>query len=273
MSQPSKPSPPRPPRRGFRAGVRFRAEWRKSARLLRRHREDVALLFGVAAITFSLIGTCNSLDQVAIQRNSLMPQLGVSVRPSRSVRADVDAVELIVTNNGGVINDLQVECRSFIPMRIKLPEKRDTLLAFLPVEHYFSPVTKTYNARGVIARAEPAPVAPNAACADTQARSTYHGADSLSVRPGRAHHVVHLAYTDAFGKRRDRYYVVSEMESWEAPARMWRRMTDSLAVRQATRRRFDLSRASAANVLRWARTIVPAGHDDRGMLKRLGVVP
>jgi len=26
-------------------------------------------------------------------------------------------------------------------------------------------------------------------------------------------------------------------------------------------------------VLRWARTIVPAGHDDQGMLKRLGVVP
>ena len=270
MSQPSKAQPGR--HRGFRAGIRFRAEWRKYARLLRRHREDVALLFGVAAITFSLIGTCNSLDQVAIQRNSLMPQLGVSVRPSRSAPADVDAVELIVTNNGGVINDLQVECRSFIPMRIKLPEKRDTLLTFLPVEHYFSPVAKTYNSRGVIARAEPAPAAPNAACADTQARSTYHGVD-LSVCPGRAHHVVHLAYTDAFGKHRDRYYVVSETESWEAGARVWRRMTDSLAVRQATRRRFDLSRASAANVLRWARTIVPAGHDDRGMLKRLGVVP
>jgi hypothetical protein len=271
VSQPSKAHPPGR-RRGFRAGIRFRAEWRKSARFLRRHREDIALLFGVAAITFSLIGTCNSLDQVAIQRNSLMPQLGVSVRPSRSAPADADAVELIVTNNGGAVNDLQVECRSFIPMRIKLPEKRDTLLTFLPVEHYFCPVAKTYNSRGVIARAEPAPAAPNAACADTQARSTYHGAD-LSVCPGRAHHVVHLAYTDAFGKHRDRYYVVSETESWEAGARVWRRMTDSLAVRQATRRRFDLSRASAANVLRWARTIVPAGHDDQGMLKRLGVVP
>jgi len=77
VSQPSKAHPPGR-RRGFRAGIRFRAEWRKSARFLRRHREDVALLFGVAAITFSLIGTCNSLDQVAIQRNSLMPQLGVS---------------------------------------------------------------------------------------------------------------------------------------------------------------------------------------------------
>jgi hypothetical protein len=272
VNQPIKPKPPGRPHRGFRARVRFRAEWRKSARLLRRHREDVALLFGVAAITFSLIGTCNSLDQVALQRNSLMPQVGVSVRPSRSNPPEADAVELIVTNNGGVMNDLQVDCRSFIPMQIKLPTRRDTLLAFLPVENYFCTITKTYQARGVIARAEPAPTAQNADDAEAQARSTYQGAD-LSVRPGRAHHVVHLAYTDAFGKRRDRYYVVSELESWEAPARVWRRMTDSLVVRQATRRRFDLARASGANVLRWARGIVSAGRDDRGMLKRLGVVP
>jgi len=92
------------------------------------------------------------------------------------------------------------------------------------------------------------------------------------VRPGRAQHVVHVAYTDAFGKRVDRYYVVSEIESWEAPAREWRRLTDSLVVRQATRRQFDLSHASSANVLRWARGIVPAGRNDRGLLKRIGVI-
>lgn len=253
--------------------MRFRAEWRRYARGLRRHREDVALLFGVAAVTFSLIGTCNSLDQVAIQRNSVLPQLGVSIRPSRANPPEApDAVELIVTNNGGAINDLQVDCRSFIPMRIKLPTKRDTLVTFLPVENYFCSITKTYQSRGVIARAAPAPAVQNADDAESHAHSIYQGVD-LSVRPGRAHHVVHLAYSDAFGKRRDRYFVVSEMESWEAPARVWRRMTDSLVVRQATRRRFDLNRASSANVLRWARTIVPAGREDRGMLKRLGVVP
>ena len=93
------------------------------------------------------------------------------------------------------------------------------------------------------------------------------------MRPGRAHHVVHVAYTDAFGKRRDRYFVVSETESWEAPARVWRRLTDSLVVRQATRRGFDLSHASSANVLRWARAITTAGTEDRGLLNRLRVIP
>jgi hypothetical protein len=257
----------------LRTGTRFRAEWRKFARFFRRHREDTAVLFGVAALTFSLIGTCNSLDQLAIQRNSVLPLLGVSVRPTRGDTPDApDPVELIVTNNGGVATDLQVDCRSFIPMRIKLPAKRDTLLTFLPVENYFAPITKTYQAHGIIARAAPAPVVVNADGAASQAQSIYQCPD-LSVRPGRAHHVVHVAYTDVFGKRSDRYFVVSEMESWEAPARVWRRLTDSLAVRQATRRRFDLSHASSANVLRWARAIIPAGNEDRGLLKRLRVIP
>src|SRR6185503_9617300 len=97
--------------------------------------------------------------------------------------------------------------------RIKLPEKRDTLLTYLPVENYFCSITKTYQSKGVIARAAPTPTTPNAD--------------------------------------------VSEMESWEAPAGDWRRLTDSLVVRQATRRRFDLNRASSANVLRWARASVP----------------
>jgi hypothetical protein len=242
-------------------------------RFFRRHREDAAVLFGMAAITFSLIGTCNSRDQLEIQRNSLLPQLAVSLRPSRDNPPDArDAVELIVTNNGGVINDLRVDCRSFIPMRIKLPSKRDTLLTFLPVENCFGSITKTYQARGVIARAAPAPVALTADDAARPARSTYHGA-GLSVRPGRAHHVVHIAYTDAFGRRSDRCFVVTGAESWEAPARVWRRLADSLVVRQATRRRFDLNQASSANVLRWARAIIPAGGEDRGMLKRLGVIP
>jgi len=230
------------------------------------------VVFGIAAITFSLIGTCNSRDQLAIQRSSLLPQLAVSLRPARGAPPEApEAFELIVTNNRGPINDLQVDCRSFIPMRIKLPAKRDTLLTFLPVENYFTRVTKTFQARGVIARAAPAPVILNAESAESQAQNTYRGAD-LSVRPGRAQHVVHVAYTDAFGKRVDRYYVVSEIESWEAPAREWRRLTDSLVVRQATRRQFDLSHASSANVLRWARGIVPAGRNDRGLLKRIGVI-
>lgn len=227
------------------------------------------MLFGIAAITFSLIGTCNSRDQLAIQRSSLLPQLAVSLRPARGAPTEAaEAFELIVTNNGGPINDLQVDCRSFIPMRIKLPAKRDTLLTFLPVQSYFTPVTKTYQAKGVIARAAPAPIVLNAESAE----STYSGAD-LSVKPGRAHHVVHVGYTDAFGKRRDRYFVVSEEESWEAPARVWRRLADSLVVRQATRRRFDLGHASTANVLRWARAITGAGREDRGLLNRLRVTP
>ena len=240
---------------------------------MRRHREDLALFFGVAALTFSLIGTCNNLDQLAIQRNSFLPQLGVSVRPTRDTPPEAaDAVELIVTNNGGVINGLQVDCKSFIPMRIKLPEKRDTMLTYLPVENYFCTITKTYQSKGVIARARPAPTTPNADVDEAQAKSTYRGAD-LSVRPGRAHHVVHIAYTDAFGKKSDRFFVVSEMESWEAGAGDWRRLTDSLVVRQATRRRFDLNRASSANVLSWARASVGAGRGDRGLLKRLRVIP
>jgi hypothetical protein len=257
----------------LRPGVRFRAEWRKYARLFRRHREDAAVLFGVAAFTFSLIGTCNSLDQLAIQRNSVLPQLAVSVRPTRGDAPDApDPVELIVTNNGGLANDLQVDCRSFIPMRIKLPTQRDTLLTYLPVENYFGRITKTWQARGVIARALPATPAPSADNAAVNPQATYRCAD-LSVYPGRAHHVVHVAYTDLFGKKNDRYFVVTEMASWEAPARVWRRLTDSLTVRQATRRRFDLSHASSANVLQWARAMIPAGGDDRGLLKRLRVVP
>jgi hypothetical protein len=271
VAQQSKSHRPSGPRRGLRPGVRFRVELRRYSRTLRRHREDAALLFGVAALTFSLIGTCNNLDQLAIQRNSFLPQLAVNVRPSRDNEA-ADAVELIVTNNGGVINGLQVDCKSFIPMRIKLPEKRDTLLTYLPVENYFCSITKTYQSKGVIARAAPTPTTPNADVDEEQAQSTYRGAD-LSVRPGRAHHVVHIAYTDAFGKRSDRFFVVSEMESWEAPAGDWRRLTDSLVVRQATRRRFDLNRASSANVLRWARASVPAGRGDGGLLKRLRVIP
>ena len=273
MAQPIKSPGAKRSHRGLRTGARFRIEWRKVVRFFRRHREDTAVLFGVTAIAFSLIGTCNSRDQLEIQRSSFLPQLAVNLRPSRNNPPEApDAVELIVTNNGGAINDLQVDCRSFIPMRIKLPAKRDTLLTFLPVENYFGSITKTYQARGVIARAEPAPLVPNADCADGHAQSTYRCAD-LSVRPGRAHHVVHVAYTDVFGKKMDRYFVVSEAESWEAPARVWRRLTDSLVVRQATRRSFDLNRASSANVLRWARAIVPAGRDDRGLLQRLRVVP
>ena len=243
-------------------------------RYFRRHRDDVsvlgALVFGVAAVMFSLLGTCNTRDQLAIQKYSALPQLGVSVRPSRHDPGD--AVELIVTNHGGVINGLQIDCLSFIPMWIKLAQKRDTLITFLPMENYFRSVTKTHEARGVIARAGPAPAVPNNGYAASHALVTYDGAD-LSVRPGRAHHVVHVEYDDALGKRRERFFVVSEMDSWEASAGVSRRLADSLVARQATLRRFDLNHASSKNVLRWARTIVPAGRNDRGLLHRLRVTP
>jgi len=272
----SKPLPPERRRRGFRPVARFLAERRQLLRYFRRHREDVsvvaALTFGLAAVTFSMLGTCTSRDQLAIQKYSALPQLAVSVRPTGPGGRASDAVELVVMNNGGVINGLQIDCMSFIPMWIKVPKKRDTLVTFLPMENYFRSITKTYEAQGVVARAGPAPTVLNAGYASSHARGTYDDGD-ISVRPGRAHHVVHIAYDDVLGKRRDRFFVVSEMDSWEAPARVSRRLADSLVARQATRRRFDLNSASASNVLRWARTIVPAGKDDRGLLDRLRVTP
>ena len=262
--------------RGLRPVLRFRIERRQLIRYFRRHRDDVsvlaALTFGLAAVTFSMLGTCNSRDQLAIQKYNALPQLAVNVRPAGPGGRGGEAIELVVTNNGGVINGLQIDCQSFIPMWIKLPRKRDTLVTFLPMENYFRSVTKTYEAQGVIARAAPAPSAVNAAYGSPRARGIYDDHD-ISVRAGRAHHVVHIAYDDVLGKRRDRFFMVSEMDSWEAPAGVSRRLADSLVARQATRRGFDLNRASAANVLRWARAIVPAGKNDRGLLSRLRVTP
>jgi hypothetical protein len=140
------------------------------------------------------------------------------------------------------------------------------------MENYFRSVTRTYEAQGIIARAGPTPTVQNAGHVSSYVRTTYDD-DDISVRAGRAHHVVHIAYDDVLGKRRDRFFVVSEMDSWEAPARVSRRLADSLVARQASRRRLDLNTASASNVLRWARTIVPAGKDDRGLLARLRVTP
>ena len=272
----SKPLPPGRRRRGFRPVARIRIERRQLLRYFQRHRDDVsvvaALTFGLAAVTFSMLGTCTSRDQLAIQKYSALPQLAVSVRPTGQGARASDAVELVVMNNGGVINGLQIDCMSFIPMWIKLPKKRDTLVTFLPMENYFRSITKTYEAQGLIARAGPAPTVLNAGYPASHTRGPYDDGD-ISVRPGRAHHVVHIAYDDVLGKRRDRFFVVSEMDSWEAPAGVSRRLADSLVARQATRRRFDLNTASASNVLRWARTIVPAGKDDRGLLDRLRVTP